>query len=491
MLRAGMSIDLEPVVDESTELFSPRTPYNTFDDSPSLPPTYWALTSSYLSSLWEMTKSVVLYGASVGTTVPSAFYGLVLTKGGDPSIIGAVWWNSISVPNKIFSIVNAATILAIGTLSRLKYFPEAVVQLKSILKSYTESFTQFAKNNTILLLAIASAIAAGALAYDSFIWSGELAAILSALANVVVVGGIRIVSLSSLFLRINALFDKDEQFRRICIKQLKSLKCEYQNEINELLADQDFNEVTAQQFLSACYDKALLVEKEKNYTSDTDRSIFETKTKLAYSLELGCDTVLAAGFGAAFFTFFGIKGIDGVKIIARLCGLDYVKKIESLSCATSLAFVFTGLASGALAVECGLETREHEYALYRQLKKHPEDIIKAVTLLFFSGLSATSVTAAALSITEKPNLFNLETWSVSGSLFILLNTLLFIAFDFNAASAQVIPPRVEDVTQLDKFVEWLEKNKPSLKEVQKHGYFARPVMDERKVRSFPSPSYRI
>ncbi len=297
-----------------------------------------------------------------------------------------------------------------------------------------------------------------------------------------VVGGLRVVSISSLFHRINALFDKDEQFRHVCIAQLNLLQDTYKKEFNDLLEGKELNEESAKAFLTDLYDKALKVEAEK------DETIFVPENKFKRRLSLGGDLVLASGFGASFFLLFGQKGFDAVKIGARLIEPSYIAAIDNLSYVAKLFIVFmTGIASGAMGFVCGLETRAHEMKIYRHLQKHSEDTWKAIALLCACGLSATSITAAALSITDKPNLFDLETWNASGLSFILFNTLLFVAFDFNAASERVILKANEEVTPLEKFTDWIEKNKVSVKELRQHGYFARSQSITTEPSSFPSP----
>ncbi|GEM_PF-4379716 len=433
---------------------------------------------SRLLSCWQYSQSWILYIASFVTTLPVSIYAFTYPSGINPENITLGWWSQLPMSIKILSLTLATISLGIGTLMRIDRIPKLLSKMKDIFLNYCPSAAGFIKNNFIVFLSGVAAIAALALGYYGFIWSGQFIAMSIGVINFLLTFGFRIDSMTSMLADIRNLFDKDYQFQQAIINQLRYLKPEQVAAFDQFLKTEiasghAIDEAVINRLLLHIYDSASAVSLEEGTNTrhhqillNPPRQLDKIKNWIRKMVDFGLGTAI----GTAFFIFFAQNGYDGMKIscltIFENCTIDDLPYPAQMALA-----VVTGMSSGILGFIAGKELSNTVALAIDYMKQSCTNKVKTILVVSGSGVSAISMAGAVKALTDKSNLFGITTNSINGKLLLAGNWMLAASYDLNAIMSHLTKNEVS----FNHAIRWLEINKLSsntLKGLRQHGYFS-------------------
>lgn len=427
--------------------------------------------SSYLGSIWSVSKTGLVYGSALIATLSASIYAFSLPLGISPEKITLDLWNALPFSAKAMAIGFATIGLGIGTLMRVNHIPSFVKKLHEIFSHFCQSELIFLKNNFVLTMSTLTAVASLSLAYYGFLWLGIGSAMSIAAINFLITLGMRAESVDGLIEKTKNLFDKDYQFQKAIINELKYLKPEhvayFDNYIKQCVEEGNpLTEETVLKCLIEIYDKAHLSEEQHLIP------IFSAPTlcsQINKTLRFFANAALGIIFGTSFFIFSAQNGYEGYRVIClsafENCDMDKWSYYGKLALAIS-----SGLSSFALAYLSGDRAIDTAYLLREFMMANKKNALISILVITGSAISALSLMGAAKVLSIKPNLFGILPNSAKAYCLMAGCELMGATYDIQA----ILNLLTKNEVSYLKATNWLEKNKlspASIRALRDHSYF--------------------
>lgn len=175
----------------------------------------------------QTAKSLSIAAIAGVTAAPSALNALAMPSGESPDKIGPEWWDKMSDLLKSLSVINAASSLGINFLMNKLFIPTAWNKIISTTRK------EIPENLFAMLFGLGGAVAAGAIAYNAFLWMpmGYATASVPAFISFVVTLASRYIGVKNVFKRIHNWFSDDAKAQVKFADELEHIDEKYLNEI--------------------------------------------------------------------------------------------------------------------------------------------------------------------------------------------------------------------------------------------------------------------
>lgn len=377
-------------------------------------------------------KSPITTLLAAATAAPPALNALSNPSGKTPDQIGQTWWDEMSNLTRVHSVVNTASSFSINFIMNSFFIPTAWNKFRTSIVHMFDSPQQFLDNLFSIVLGLGGAVAAGAIAYNAFLWlpyGAYIAGVPAALSFTVTLAS-RYLGIKNIFKRIHNIFSKDAKNQSEFAEAIEHINEEYLDELQAKL-----DTILAEMFQAKATDKPLNAEEFETLTvrftqalnelADAHPDLVKETTSCEYAakyagilfdISLG---LLIAG-GPIFFTFMQ-KGYDGVKILAGFAGND----IETIDVwFKRLIGLIPGLASFLFYTDYGTKIRGIMTDLAKHLYENPRDIPFALAALVANGFSASGPQNVAAGVVKNENnIAFMEQGTPLASTYVILNAI--------------------------------------------------------------------
>lgn len=367
----------------------------------------------------DATKLSIKIIGSLLFSAATAIYSLVMLSGKSPADIGKAWWDEMSTLKKTSSILLATASELVNAELNLDFFSQLVKELQDNLKKSLHSPLEFTNNLLSIILGIGGGIAAGAIAYEAFVW---LAYIVFAFAafNLAIFFASRYLGVHK---SIDRIFNRDiANLQREIVDNLNHLKSDYQNELAQVLDNKVAELLSAHETANEFGEDGL-----PHLTSSDYENLFSTLAKKLYdiaALHPDClkektwdeyaahyagmlfDLTFATMMGTFAFMTFDKKCQTGIDLILRMLtnkNLSQLNKLEAIG-----AGGVGGVPSAFLYALMAYDFRELCTDTCKYLYENPKDIATFLVRLFANVATATGMYSVGASLPGPDNLFNIS-----------------------------------------------------------------------------------
>lgn len=434
-LEQGHPEEREALIANDHEAINAQAPES---DAPS--PGFLSQTGSLLTGyakafgngLLQAVKQPITTILAASTAAPPALNALSNPSGKTPDQIGQTWWDEMSNLTRVHSVVNTASSFSINFVMNSFFIPTAWNKFRTSIVHIFDNPQQFFDNVFSIVLGLGGAVAAGAIAYNAFLWlpyGAYVAGVPAGLSFIVTLAS-RYLGIKNIFKRIHNIFSKDAKNQSEFAEAIEHIKEDYLDELQVKLDD-----ILADMFKAKATDKPLTPEEFEaltvrftqalNELADAHPDLVKDKTtceyiakytRILFDISLG---LFIAG-GPIFLTYMQ-KGFDGVKILAGFAGND----IDTMDVwLKRLIGLIPGTASFLFYTDYGTKISGIMTDLIKHLYENPRDIPFALAALVANGFSASGPQNVAAGVVKNENnIAFMEQGTPLASTYVILNAI--------------------------------------------------------------------
>ena len=384
--------------------------------------------SSCLSVTSNITKKSAIYVVAGIASAPTALNAFAAPSGQGPEHISTAWWNAMSLFRQIYSVSSGISSEVVNTVMNALFIPVAWQKLRESLAGFRKLSTA-TQGSIAILLSLGAAVAAGAIAYTSFLWLpvSQLAVLPTIVSFVITFAG-RFISVRSIFSRIRTLLSKDGRLQKLFADKLSHIHETHFNEVEtrlERIIQTKFPEKNLDEPLSETEYQELIVilaemlDELNNQHENLIQDATAREAALRY-LFLMVDVVTAVSIMAPTFMTYTQKGFDGVNIVTKMISgksLDGINPFAKVAIGTA-----PGIPSAMFFAAGGIDFRANMAELFRHVYQSPRSILAMLGLFTVNGIACNSMSSLAQSAISRPdNIFGLAN-NAYGTTYLTLQT---------------------------------------------------------------------
>ncbi len=370
---------------------------------------------------------------------PSALNALAAPSGLGPEHIGAEWWNNMSTARQIYSVASGGSSFAVNTIMNALFIPVSIDKVKNGLTEMRNGCASVVSNTSALGLGVGSAVAAGAIAYGSFLWLpvSALASIPTVIAFVITFAS-RYIGIRNIYNRIGNLFNADvrlqkafaDKLEHIDETQIDAVNAKLQNIIAELFPGRDNTKpLTEEEWQLVIAELATKLETIEGLQIN-DATVTETIANAAGTI---FDITVSIAIMTPAFMTFTQKGFDGVNILSKFAG----QPLDDIHVTAKAAIGFVpGLASGMSYASGGMDFRNTMTSVIKHLFQNPTSLLPAIGLFAANGVASNSMSNVGQGVINKPNNIFALANNTYGTIYLALLTIGGAMFNMNSSFAK-------------------------------------------------------